>query len=192
MLDFSKASVVKKYLYDIIEKVKSVKVKAVFSICPAYHSNRDVRIYSDDCPIYILFENDDCLVIDYRFIDAFQAEFRKLTDEEQAQYEESVVRDYFNCTIDIHDAYTNEVTRTETIVLEYGSIERIVINHVINEYQKWIDGDIDFVAPSDETFDKIKFIMSNGNSFTVCADEADVDGYMLTWSDEAKETIVEK
>ena len=43
-----------------------------------------------------------------------------------------------------------------------------------------------------ETFDEIKFTMSNGKSFVICADDAEVDGYALVWSEDTDETITEK
>ena len=54
------------------------------------------------------------------------------------------------------------------------------------------DNDVDYVSPTKETFDEIKFTMSNGKSFVICADDAEVDGYALVWSEDTDETITEK
>ena len=121
-----------------------------------------------------------------------------MTDEEKTYLENRPIKDFFNCSVDIHGWVNNDngksvggdVESTEIIALEYDSISSIELRSVTKEYLKWIDGDIDYVSPSNETFDQIKFVMSNGNTFVVCADDADADGYVMVWSTEAKETTV--
>jgi predicted nucleotidyltransferase len=51
--------------------------------------------------------------------------------------------------------------------------------------EKWIDGDIDYVILTEDTFDEIKFTMTNDNTFIIRADEACVDGYVMAWSTDA-------
>jgi hypothetical protein len=101
-------------------------------------------------------------------------------------------KDFFNTVNDIHDFRTNKIYRTETCNLEYSSIADVSLRSVTNDYSKWLEEGIDFVAPTDETFDEIKFTMNNGKSFVVCADDAEVDGYALVWSEDTKETIIKK
>ena len=50
---------------------------------------------------------------------------------------------------------------------------------------------IAILAPNEDTFDEIKFIMTNGNIFIICADDAYVDGYVMAWSTHAKEPTIQ-
>lgn len=193
MTDFSKRSHTIKYFDSIIEDLRQSKIQAIFSIAPmswSHHSG--YRIYSTDTEIYILMENESCLVIDYRFIDALDIQLRKLTSLEKDEYNKLREKDFFNTVNEIHDYRTNSVYQTETCNLEYGSIVDISLRSVTKDYSKWLENRIDFVSPTDETFDEIKFTMDNGKSFVICADDAEVDGYTLFWSENTNETTTEK
>ena len=157
-----------------------------------WNHHRGYRTYSTDTEVYILLENEFCLVIDYRFIDALDIQFRKLTSLEEDAYCKLREKDFFNTVNDIHDFRTNKIYRTETCNLEYSSIVDVSLRSVTNDYSKWLEDGIDFVAPTDETFDEIKFTMSNGKSFIICADDAEVDGYTLFWSENTDEAITER
>ena len=193
MTDFSKKSQTIKYFDSIIDDLRQSKIKAVFSIAPmSWNHHRGYRTYSTDTEVYILLENEFCLVIDYRFIDALDLQFRKLTSLEEDEYCKLREKDFFNTVNDIHDYRTNRVYQIETCNLEYGSIVDVSLRSVANDYSKWLEDGIDFVSPTDETFDEIKFTMSNGKSFVICADDAEVDGYTLFWSENTDETITER
>ncbi len=188
MTDFSKKSQTIKYFDSIIDDLRQSKIKAIFSIAPmSWNHHRGYRTYSTDTEIYILLENEFCLVIDYRFIDALDIQFRNLTPSEKEDYHKLQEKDFFNTENNIRDYYTNKVYLTETCNLEYGSIVNVSLRSVKKDYSKWLEDGIDFVSPTDETFDEIKFTMSNGKSFVVCADDAEVDGYALFWSDNTDE-----
>ncbi len=190
MYDFSKASDVEKYFDEFLNQIKNNKVKAIFSLYPSFRYLPDnKRIYSDYSDVYLLLDNDMCLVISYLFIDSFEMQYRKLTKEEFEIYNKTIVKDYFNCNIDVYNSRTGQISEKSIISLEYDAINKVETNRITREYQKWLNGDIDFVKPTKETFDEIKFIMNNGKSFIICADEADVDGYCMTWSDDAKMVI---
>ena len=158
----------------------------------SWNHHSGYRIYSTDTEIYILMENESCLVIDYRFIDALDIQLRKLTSLEKDEYHKLREKDFFNTVNEIHDYRTNSVYQTETCNLEYGSIVDISLRSVTKDYSKWLENGIDFVSPTDETFDEIKFTMDNGKSFVICADDAEVDGYTLFWSENTHETTTEK
>ena len=193
MTDFSKKSETIKYFNSIMQDLQQSKIKAIFSIAPmSWNHHRGYRTYSTDTEVYILLENEFCLVIDYRFIDALDIQFRKLTSLEEDAYCKLREKDFFNTVNDIHDFRTNKIYRTETCNLEYSSIADVSLRSVTNEYSKWLEDGIDFVAPTDETFDEIKFTMSNGKSFIICADDAEVDGYTLFWSENTDEAITER
>ena len=193
MTDFSKKSETIKYFNSIMQDLQQSKIKAIFSIAPmSWNHHRGYRTYSTDTEVYILLENEFCLVIDYRFIDALDIQFRKLTSLEEDAYCKLREKDFFNTVNDIHDFRTNKIYRKETCNLEYSSIADVSLRSVTNDYSKWLEDGIDFVAPTDETFDEIKFTMSNGKSFIICADDAEVDGYTLFWSENTDEAITER
>ena len=193
MTDFYKKSETIKYFNSIMQDLQQSKIKAIFSIAPmSWNHHRGYRTYNTDTEVYILLENEFCLVIDYRFIDALDIQFRKLTSLEEDAYCKLREKDFFNTVNDIHDSRTNKIYRTETCNLEYSSIADVSLRSVTNDYSKWLEDGIDFVAPTDETFDEIKFTMSNGKSFIICADDAEVDGYTLFWSENTDEVITER
>ena len=189
----SKKSEALSYFNSVLKELKKSKVKAIFTLSsPSWNYHRGFRSYMDDTEVYILLENDNCLVIDYRFIDFLEVEYRKLTEEELAIYDDLMIQDCFNTVNDITDFRTGKIYKTETCELEYSNIEEILLRSITREYWKWIDGDLDSVEPTEETFDEIKFTMNNGKSFVICADGAESDGYVLFWSEDTKETVVKR
>ena len=190
MTDFSKKSETKEYFNSIMDDLKQLKIKSIFSLdSPSWDYHRGYRTYSTDTEIYILLENDYCLVIDYRFVDALGVQFKKLTALEIGEYSKVREKDFFHTVNDICDFHTGRIYRTETCNLEYGNIVDVSLRSVTNDYSKWLDGGISSVSPTEETFDEIKFTMSNGKSFAICAADAEVDGYTLLWSEDTNETI---
>ena len=193
MMDFSKKSETIEYFDSIIVELNASKVKAIFSLSsPFWNQNRGFRAYSTDTEVYIVLENGMCLVITYYFVDELEVQFRMLTTEEKNEYSNTMIKDFFNSVDDIYDIYSNKIKQVETCALEYDCISSISLRSVTKEYTKWLEDGIDFVSPTDETFDEIKFTMNNGKSFVVCADDAEVDGYALVWSEDTKETIIKK
>ena len=76
--------------------------------------------------------------------------------------------------------------------MDYDSIEAICLNPVTYEYGKWINHGIEEVQPTDDTFDKLELQMKNGKSIFVCPQDAESDGYVMIWSEDALETIEHK
>lgn len=190
----SKKSKATEYFNSILCSIKKSKIKAIFSLAsPSWNFyNRDFRTYSTDQEVYILLENDWCLVINYRFIDYLEVEFRRLTETEIKEYEKLLMKDCFNTTNNLYDFHLEQIYETQTCNLKYDSIESIYLRTVTEEYSKWIDGNICFVSPTEETFDEIRFTMTNGKSFTICADDAETDGYIMFWSEDTKEEIIKR
>ena len=75
MKDLSKATNVKKYFSDLLVKLKGCKVKAVYSH-GVFFSTREGYSCMTDEPIYIIFDDGKCLVLDYYFIDELRIEYR--------------------------------------------------------------------------------------------------------------------
>lgn len=192
-MHISKKSTAMEYFDSILSLLQHSKIKAIFALAsPFWNHHRGFRTYRTDEELYILFENDWCLIINYRFIDYLNVEFRKLTETEINEYKELLIKDCFNTSNDMHDFRSNRTYETQTCNLEYDSIESFSLRSVIDDYNKWIGDDLKLVSPTAETFDEIKFTMSNGKSFIICADDADVDGYVMFWSEDAKEEIIKK
>ena len=192
MTDFSKQSETKEYFNSIMDDLKQAKIVSIFSLASlSWNNHRGYRTYSTDTEIYILLDNDYCLVIDYRFVDSLDVQFRKMTSLEMDVYSQIKEKDFFHTVNDICDFHSGRVYRTETCNLEYGRIVGISLRSVTKDYSKWLDNGINFVSPTEETFDEIKFTMSNGKSFVICADDAEVDGYTLLWSEDTDETITD-
>jgi hypothetical protein len=171
---------------------------AVFSNSPWFNDNSGYRRYEDRSPIYIIFENGQCLIVEYPFIDSLCVDFRPLNEKENELLKKATIKDFFNCSIDIHEYSENnegesvyKKYETKIISLEYNTLFSIELRPVTEEYEKWIDGDIDYVTPTEDTFDEIKFTMTNGNTFIICADDAYVNGYVMTWSTDAKESTIQ-
>ena len=192
MIDFSKKSQTIKYFDSIIDDLRQSKIKAIFTLSPmSWDNHSGYRTYFTDAEVYILLENEYCLVVDYFFVDELDVRFRKLTSLEKEEYEKMGEKDFFHSVNNICDFQTNRVYKTETCSLEYGSIVDISLRSVTSDYYKWLDKGLDLVSPTEETFDEIKFTMSSGKSFIICADDAEEDGYALLWSEDTEETITE-
>ena len=192
MFDFSKKTDAEKYFSSIMEDLQKSKIRAVFSFDPmSWQHYRGYRTYITWSELYVLFDNEFCLVIDYRFIDALKIQYRKLTADEKKKYSDLLEKDFFNTVNDIHDWREKRVYRTETCNLEYGVIKDISLRPLTMEYSKWINGNIGFASPNEETFDEITFTMSNGKRIVIRADEAEADGDVLFWSPDTVETITE-
>ena len=192
-IDFSNGFEVQKYFDGVLKSMQGVKIISVFACYPSFSNCNGLRVYNEDTEIYILFENDICLVIDYRFVDALEVALRPLSDEEKLWYQNATMKDFFNDSTNIYTlASDNQTTldRCQRISLEYGSLKSIVLEYVTRPYSKWVAGSlVDEVAPKETTSDKITFSMENGKSFVICPDDAMVDGYTLVWSADAKETV---
>ena len=189
MIDFSKKTETQAFFNSIIAELKTVKIKKIFTFSsPCWSNHNGYRKYMDDFDLYILFENDQCLVIYYCFIDELNVECRYLSCLESWELPKIEIQDLFNNTLEIDDTQSNPTCKNKSIQLEYSSIEKITLRSVTEPYSKWLDDGITYVDPTKETFDEIKFEMSNGKSFTICADDTGADGWILVWSEDVEET----
>ena len=176
MKDLSKATNVKKYFSDLLVKLKGCKVKAVYSH-GVFFSTREGYSCMTDEPIYIIFDDGKCLVLDYYFIDELRIEYREMIESEIKLYKEHPYDDYFNCVHKVHDGITHKLKEVIKVSLIYGEIIDVKLTAVREEYNKWIDHQLEIVQPNEETFNQIEFVMDNGTSFVVYAGDAEIDGY---------------
>ena len=188
----SKKSEANIFFGEILAKLKNIKIKSVFALTsPFWNTHKGYRSYDSDTELYILFENDTCMVIEYYFVDSLEIELRPMTSEEQEKYSKTMIKDFFNSSNDICDHITYEKIRNESCTLDYDSVKNIKLKVVVDEYEKWIDGGINFVKPTNETFDEIKIEMNNGKSFVICPDPASDDGYIHVWSEDSPNIVRE-
>ncbi|MDE5592784.1 MAG: hypothetical protein K2I75_02505 [Clostridiales bacterium] len=176
----------KKYFSEIVEEVKTSKIIGVFASTLVL-TNKGSFSYMQDEPIYIMFDNGKCLIVDYVFIDELKAEYRAMTNEEQEEYNEREIKDCFNRCTDICDD-NDKVIGVERSALPYGCLIDIELEPVDGKYTVWSDGDIIEVESTEETFASLEFKMDNGKSFLICAGSAEADGYSYLWSNDAIES----
>ena len=115
----------------------------------------------------------------------------RVTEKELEGYRKTLTADYFNCVHKVHNAHTMQITEVDKVDLQYGKIVDVKLKPVKVEYNKWVEGHLIVVQPDKETFSEMEFVMDNGASFIVCADDAESDGYSLLWSNDASVEIEE-
>ena len=194
-IDFSKSTEVNKFFDEVLKSMQGVKIAAIFTLCASFGTREGYRTYMEDTEVYILFENEECLVVEYPFIDDLSVSLRKFSEEEKKRHEETVLKDFFNDSTDVYTTITGNqpiLRCNETISLEYDSLVSVKLEKVTQPYAKWIGGGIDDeVMPLDTTFEKMVFTMANGNTFVICPAAAELDGYTLVWSEDAQETTTD-
>ena len=83
----SKKSEASIFLEEMLKKLKNVKIKSIFALTsPFWNTHKGYRSYDSDTEVYILFENDMCMIIEYYFIDSLEIELRLMTSEEKEKY----------------------------------------------------------------------------------------------------------
>lgn len=184
VFDFSKATDVKKYFSWLLTELKGCKVKAVYCRY-AFLSMGESKYHSTDEPVYILFENGKCLVMDYYFVDRLDLSYREMTKMELEQRKNAPTLDYFNYESTIHDGNTYEPIRQEKVSLPYGKIVAVNLKPVMEEYEVWTERGIEIAQPTKDTFNDVEFMMDNGVSFVIRAGDAMDDGYTFFWADNA-------
>jgi hypothetical protein len=139
-----------------------------------------------DLPVYVMFEDGENLVLEYDFVDTLMIDYRRMTDIEKEEFEKARIKDYFNYKIDIYNPNISSAPiSNKSVELTYGCIVDVEVEQIFEKYAKWIDNGLDYVPPTIETFNKIKFIMDNGKKFEISAEDAEFDGYTLVDSYDA-------
>lgn len=83
------------------EKISCLEIKRIFSFYPEIPAKIDNEIVYKALidPLYILFNDDYCLIINFIYYLKIYIEYRKLTDEERNQFINTIYNeeiDYFN------------------------------------------------------------------------------------------------
>lgn len=173
----------KEYFEKLLPILKQKKIKKLCSFDSTYNTHLGKIMYSIDAPLYIIFEDNTCLIIEYYFVSELRIEYRKLTNEEIVEYEK--LNDLFNSKYEIYNPNTYTLSRIDTVELEYGYINEIEINKFSHEYEAWVEHSIALIPASDETFNEIAFIMNNKKAVCICPEDAESDGYLDIWVDDS-------
>lgn len=185
------------YVLDVLkEKIGNSKVKRIFSSEDAIPKKVDntLQFTSLSEPLYILFDNDYCLIIDFYFYSEIYIEYRKMTEDEQKLSINNISKkeiDYFNghheiysWDFDDNNKRIEESFRVKHIVDISGQYDEIVsfsVNGFHDEYDKWIsDGsssDIITIPAGGDYFNALIITLKNGIQIEVLPQTADDDGY---------------
>lgn len=163
------------------EKISCLEIKRIFSFYPEIPAKIDNEIVYKALidPLYILFNDDYCLIINFIYYSKIYIEYRKLTDEERNQFINTIYNeeiDYFNnySEVDGWDFDENRhriegslrVRKIVKLSGKYDAIDDIQVNGFNSEYSKWIyDGrwnDIITIPAGGDYFNSIKIILKNG------------------------------
>lgn len=190
-MDFSRAADVNKFFDELLNEIKSLKVTNVYSNGRVLTNNGRFS-YMQDTPIYIIFDNGQCLIVDYMFIDELNMEYRQMNETETQDFIDSTIKDSFNRTTPIFDLVDEKrIIAEERSELPYGCIIDIETEKVTESYSAWSNGDIIEREPNDNTFCSIKFVMDNGKSFYISPASAEIDGYSYLWSNDSTECEID-
>ena len=180
-----KASDAAAFFDALLAKTGDVRIKALFSATMTYGYDGGRRVYWLDEKCYIIFENDECLTVDFPFIDKLHLQYRRMTPEEREIYEASDIKDYFNYKSELYDPAAKRF-ETRSIALEYDALDSIELRIRTTPYEVSASGSEE-KTPTPETFDEITFFMKNGKRFTICPEDAVNDGYADVYSGDAVE-----
>lgn len=194
MYDFSFMSDTYDFFDSIMGELRKSKIESIFTLSSLTWTDASKsghRIYETDSELYILLENNYCLVIKYLFIDKLDIHFRSLTTVEIDAYYRNKDKDLFNIVNNIHKSWdSDEIIQIETCKLEYGRIVDVYLEPVTYNYERWTQDKI--ISPTKETFSKIVIKMSNEKRIILNPLPSEFDGYLEFWSDDTEETILYK
>ena len=185
------------FVFKIIkEKIGDSSIKRIFSFDDAIprKNNNKIEYNTLEEPLYILFDNDYCLIIEFTNYSSIYLDYRKTTSEEIKQTIGSVSNkniDYLNNYHRIHgwdfDDKRNRIEDSfgmkEIIEIHgnYDKISDIQIDGFNDSYEKWIsDGSSSSmitIPAGGDYFKSIKFILNNGIKIKMRPQDAEMDGY---------------
>lgn len=185
------------FIFNILkEKIKDSKIKRIFSADDRVPEKNNNEIIYDmlEEPLYILFDNDYCLIINFIFYSLIHIEYRKISSEELKKHISSVNKneiDYFNghhevygWDFDNNGKRIEESFRIKHIIDTTGEYDKILsfqVNGFHNEYNKWIsNGDnssLITIPAGGDYFNVVKITLKNGIKIKICPQPAENDGY---------------
>lgn len=186
-----------KFIVDVlIEKTKNSNIERIFSFDDAIpRNNIDIIEYTTlEEPLYILFDNKYCLIIEFTNYSSINLVYRKITSDEIKQSIRNISNkniDYLNNYHEIYgwdfDDNRNRIEdsfKIKTITEIKGNYDRIndiQIDGFSDSYEKWISNgkvsSIITIPAGGDYFKSIAFILNNGIEISICPQPAEMDGY---------------
>lgn len=181
------------FIFNILkEKIGNSKITGIFSFDDSIPENKNNKIEYNSLaePLYILFDNDYCLIIDFVFYSSLNVEYRKLKTEEINNISQNKI-DYFNSHHEVYgwdfDKNGNRIEESFKIkhVIDisgqYDEILKFEINGFHDEYFKWINNGINSslikIPAGGDYFSQLKIILNNGIKIIICPQPTESDGY---------------
>lgn len=185
------------FVFEIIKKkIGDSSIKRIFSFDDAIprKNNNKIEYNTLEEPLYILFDNDYCLIIEFTNYSSIYLDYRKITLEEIKQAIENVSNKDIDCLNNYHrihgwdfDDNRNRIEDSfgmkEIIEIHgnYDKISDIQIDGFNDSYEKWIsDGSSSSmitIPAGGDYFKSIKFILNNGIKIKMRPQDAEMDGY---------------
>lgn len=185
------------FVFKIIkEKIGDSSIKRIFSFDDAIprKNNNKIEYNTLEEPLYILFDNDYCLIIEFTNYSNIYLDYRKMTPKEIKQTIGSVSNkdiDYLNNYHRIHgwdfDDKRNRIEdsfRMKEIIEIHGNYDKIrdiQIDGFNDSYEKWISDDSSSsmitIPAGGDYFKSIRFILNNGIKIKMRPQDAEMDGY---------------
>lgn len=186
-----------KFIVDVlIEKTKNSNIERIFSFDDAIpRNNIDIIEYTTlEEPLYILFDNKYCLIIEFTNYSSINLVYRKITSDEIKQSIRNISNkniDYLNNYHEIYgwdfDDNRNRIEdsfKIKTITEIKGNYDRIndiQIDGFSDSYEKWISNgrvsSMITIPAGGDYFKSIAFILNNGIEISICPQPAEMDGY---------------
>lgn len=177
-------------------KIRNCNIKRIFSFDEGIPKKIENKIgYGTlEKPLYILFDDNYGLIIEFTNYSSIYIDYRELTPEEINNSIGNVSNkeiDYLNAYHEIHgwdfDENSNRIEESFGIkeVFEisgkYSEINDIQIEGFNTEYDKWISNgetsSIITIPAGGDYFKSIKIILNNGIEISMCPQDAEMDGY---------------
>ena len=185
------------FVLDVLkEKIGDSSIKRIYSLDDAIprKENNKIEYTTLEDPLYILFDNDYCLIIEFTNYSSIYLDYRKITPEEIKQGVGNISNkdiDYLNNYHEIHgwdfDENRNRIEesfRMKEIIEIHGNYDKIndiQIDGFNDSYEKWISNgsssSMITIPTGGDYFKSIKFILNNGIEISMCPQDAVMDGY---------------
>ncbi len=185
------------FVLDVLkEKIGDSSIKRIYSLDDAIprKENNKIEYTTLEDPLYILFDNDYCLIIEFTNYSSIYLDYRKITPEEIKQGVGNISNkeiDYLNNYNEIHgwdfDENRNRIEesfRMKEIIEIHGNYDKIndvQIDGFNDSYEKWISNgsssSMITIPAGGDYFKSIKLILNNGIEISMCPQDAVMDGY---------------
>lgn len=161
-----------KCIYEKIWNKKIVKIFDLYGNTFNWKQKENSHVCTDD-DVYIMFEDNTCIIINLVNRSAAWIKYKKLSKNEKEEFST------------INDMFTFENNN-----FNYDSIHEFKVNSFSHEYEKWISNgntsSMITIPAGGDYFDKITIVLKNNIKIFIQAEDAMSDGYCDIWVDNDK------